>query len=79
MNWLTRQLPAAAAHIHTGKAGKNGPVIIPLMAPGKTGHAAACVHSVNASFIKGMMNHPTSYYLNVHTTDYPNGAVRGQL
>lgn len=73
------KLPAAAAHIHSGKAGKNGPVLVPLMAPGKTGHSAACVHSVNASLIKGMMNHPTSYYLNVHTTNYPNGAVRGQL
>ena len=74
------KLPAAAAHIHAGKAGKNGPVVVPFAtAPGKTGHSAGCVHSVRASLIKGMMNHPTSYYVNVHTTDYPGGAVRGQL
>jgi hypothetical protein len=73
------KLPAAAAHIHAGKAGKIGPVVVPFMAPGKTGHAASCVHSVRAALIKGMENHPTSYYVNVHTTDYPGGAVRGQL
>jgi hypothetical protein len=74
------KLPTAAAHIHAGKAGKNGPVVVPFAtSPGKTGHTAGCVHSVRASLIKGMMNHPTSYYVNVHTTDYPGGAVRGQL
>ena len=73
------KLPAAAAHIHAGKAGKNGPVVVSLVAPGTTGHSSGCVHAVNASLIKGMMNHPTSYYVNVHTTDYPGGAVRGQL
>jgi hypothetical protein len=74
------KLPAAADHIHAGKAGKSGPVVVPFAtAPGKTGHTAGCVHSVRVSLIKGMMNHPTSYYVNVHTTDYPAGAVRGQL
>jgi hypothetical protein len=74
------KLPAATAHIHAGKAGKSGPVVVPFAtAPGKTGHSSGCVHSVRASLIKGMMNHPTSYYVNVHTTNYPNGAVRGQL
>lgn len=74
------KLPAAAAHIHAGKAGKSGPVVVPFAtAPGKTGHASGCVHSVRAALIKGMENHPTSYYVNVHTTDFPAGAVRGQL
>jgi hypothetical protein len=74
------KLPAAAAHIHAGKAGTNGPIVVPFAtAPGKTGHSSGCVHSVRPALIKGMENHPTSYYVNIHTTDHPNGAVRGQL
>jgi hypothetical protein len=74
------KLPAVAAHIHAGKMGKNGPIAVPFpTAPGKTGHAMGCVKNVRAALIKGMENHPTSYYVNVHTTDYPGGAVRGQL
>jgi hypothetical protein len=74
------KLPVAAAHIHAGKAGKVGPVVVPFaVVPGTTGHASGCVHSVRAALIKGMENHPTAYYVNVHTTDHPDGAVRGQL
>ena len=27
----------------------------------------------------GNPREPRNYYVNVHTTDYPNGAIRGQL
>ncbi len=73
------KLPAEAAHIHTGKAGKAGPVVVPLGAPHKNGRASGCVHSVRSALIKGMMHHPSSYYVNVHTSNYPGGAIRGQL
>lgn len=35
-------LPAAAAHIHRGRAGENGPVVIPLPTPGEDGRAEGC-------------------------------------
>lgn len=74
------KLPAIAAHIHTGKAGKIGPISVPFpTAPGKTGKATGCVSHVRSALIKGMESHPTSYYVNVHTAQYPGGAVRGQL
>src|SRR5579859_251667 len=73
------KLPAIAAHIHAGKAGKIGPVVVPFpTAPGRNGKATGCVKNVKATLIKAIDSHPSSYYVNVHTTQYPGGAVRGQ-
>jgi hypothetical protein len=72
-------LPALAAHIHAGKAGVNGPIVIPFpTAPGKTGKATGCV-TVKATLLNTIAHHSSSYYVNVHTAAYPNGAVRGQI
>lgn len=73
------KLPAVAAHIHSGGAGKEGPIVVPFPTfPGRTGRAAGCT-TARASLLKGIANHPASYYVNVHTAAYPGGAVRGQL
>lgn len=73
------KLPAEAAHIHAGKAGVSGNVLITLAPPKKNGKVSGCVSHVNSNLIKAMEKHPASYYVNVHTSDYPLGAVRGQL
>lgn len=68
---------ATAAHIHVGSAGKNGPVVLPLQTP----DAKATVHCTiaKASLAQDMAKNPASYYVNVHTQKYGNGAIRGQL
>jgi hypothetical protein len=71
-------LPATAAHIHVGATGINGNVVVPLKAPDATGAASGCVNSTR-SLVAAILANPSGYYANVHTTDYPNGAVRGQL
>jgi hypothetical protein len=37
------------------------------------------VSGVDRSLIKAILTYPQDYYVNVHTTDFPDGADRGQL
>lgn len=70
-----------AAHIHQGRAGRNGPVVIKLKAPesGDPGSASGCVDNVDRILLQTIHAHPWAYYVNVHSGAYPDGAVRGQL
>ena len=68
--------PATAAHIHQGVAGANGPVLVTLNPP-TSGSSSNCVQDfVNAPLIAA---NPAGFYVNIHNTEFPNGAVRGQL
>jgi len=69
--------PATAAHIHKGAPDQAGPVVVTLTAP-TDGSSKDCV-SADAELIKDIRQNPGSYYVNVHTQDFPAGAVRGQL
>ncbi len=71
-------LPAAAAHIHEGARGVAGDVVVPLTAPDANGTANGSA-AVDAALMQRMMDNPAGFYVNVHTTDFPGGAVRGQL
>ena len=69
-----------AAHIHRGGPDVAGPVIQPLEQPatGDPGASSACVR-ISRSLARGLRRNPSRFYVNVHTADLPNGAVRGQL
>jgi hypothetical protein len=70
------QLPAIAAHIHLGAPDVAGPVVVPLTPPNARGISFGCVRDADADAIAG---NPAGYYVNVHTVNFPAGAVRGQL
>ena len=72
-------LPAIAAHIHQGQGGVAGPVVVTLTPPGATGTSAGCIGGLSKALLTAILANPGDYYVNVHTTDYPNGAIRGQL
>jgi len=69
-----------AAHIHRGGKDVAGPVVQPLEQPatGDPGASSACIR-ISRSLARGLRRTPGRYYVNVHTADLPNGAVRGQL
>jgi CHRD domain len=71
-------LPAMAAHIHVAPAGVAGPVVVPLITPDSDGSVEGCVSAPRA-LIKQILKNHAGYYVNVHTSDYPAGAIRGQL
>ena len=70
-------LQAVAMHIHKGKAGANGPVVVPLD-PTKIGAGKTCT-AVAAALLADIAEYPSDYYFNAHTAAYPAGALRGQL
>ncbi|MBA3739390.1 MAG: CHRD domain-containing protein [Actinobacteria bacterium] len=71
-------LPAIGAHIHLAPVTAAGPVVVPLTPPDSTGTSSGCT-TVDRELAKAIAKDPGAYYVNVHTTDYPAGALRGQL
>lgn len=75
-----------AAHIHKGKAGENGPVVANLAWP-QDGQAADCLDArlrpaqfpLGDAVVADILANPQNYYVNVHNTKFPSGAIRGQL
>jgi hypothetical protein len=69
-----------AAHIHKGRSNRNGPPLVTLTEPssGDPGASSGCV-PVDTADAKAILKNPRKYYANVHTTDFGDGAVRGQL
>ena len=68
-----------AMHIHEGGAGEAGPVVIALTAPSSgDGSAQACTDA-ETGVLARLTAQPQSFYVNVHTGRFPDGAVRGQL
>lgn len=72
-------LPATGAHIHLiNPATGFGGVVVPLSAPDATGHSSGCA-TADRDLIKDIIQNPEKYYVNVHSTEFPAGAVRGDL
>jgi uncharacterized protein (TIGR03437 family) len=76
-------------HIHRGAAGTNGPVTIDstLMATQDPSGSAGVmrqgqIRPDNAAALataNDMLTDPSGFYVNLHTTQFPGGAIRGQL
>ena len=74
---LKRVGTTVAGHIHKGRSGKAGDVFIALFAK-PTKHPKGCA-SAPAREIRDVLEHPSRYYVNVHTAKFQAGAARGQL
>ena len=65
------------AHIHKGPAPGNGPSVITLFT-GPGGHLSDCVTWTEKRLAE-IASNPSNFYVNLSTTEYPDGALRGQL
>jgi hypothetical protein len=66
---------ATAAHIHKGKAGKSGPVLVALCGPCKSPVVKTVTVTSNQ---RDAIEHGATY-VNVHTTKNAGGEIRGQI
>jgi len=70
---------ATEAHLHEGIAGETGAVKLKLKPPGADGSSRECIRGLGEMFIRHISKNPSNYYVDVHYSEFPDGAVRGQL
>jgi hypothetical protein len=77
--WTGIDGTVVAAHIHLAPVGTPGPVVVPLFAGTFEGTdmARGCV-SANG-LADDILANPSAFYINIHSTVYPAGAIRTQL
>lgn len=70
-----------AGHIHIAPAGVNGPVVQSLFQGGPTSEEQIMQSGEvsNPTLGAAICANPSAYYVNYHTTQFPGGAIRGQL
>ncbi|MEN3972056.1 CHRD domain-containing protein [Sphingomicrobium sp. XHP0235] len=71
-----RNVTPTAAHIHQGVKGATGGPVLELKA--EDGMWTGCSEGTEA-LQNGIEAMPSNYYVQIHSAQYPNGAIRGQL
>src|SRR5690606_42143393 len=72
-----------AAHVHRAPRGESGPVVVPFFAAGKAlpsgTNGVAGSTPPPAAVGRRIWKNPKDWYVNLHTKQFPGGAIRGQL
>jgi len=64
------------AHIHKGAAAEDGPSVVTLFTgPGKLHDCLTWTQK----WVDQIVANPANFYVNLYTTEFPEGALRGQL
>ena len=81
LTWQNLDGTVQHAHIHDAPAGQNGGVVVPLFVDQSfpmTGSFSDCVEGARG-VLRQILRDPSGFYVNVHDTIRPTGAIRGQL
>jgi hypothetical protein len=74
--------PPTAAHIHEGRRGVAGDIVVELKTPSRVADgvfiSSGC-EEISRALSRDLRMHPAHYYVNVHNNPFPAGAIRGQL
>lgn len=73
-----------AAHIHEAPSNAQGDIRISFFHFGEPIDLEGCtegtaLHAFDRARLKDIIQHPQNYYVNIHTTAFTGGAIRGQL
>jgi CHRD domain-containing protein len=68
---------ATAAHIHRGGPGVAGPPVVKIDTPDDN-DSDDC-DTVSDELVDEIRHNPGGFYVNVHTAQHPDGAIRGQV
>jgi hypothetical protein len=68
-------------HVHNAPAGSNGSIVFNIQGLGGTftNGKLTGTFPITPSIATDMLANPQNYYANVHTSQFPGGAIRGQL
>jgi len=71
-------------HVHQAKKGVNGPIVVESGVASFTdadgdGNVTTVVTGVSPTLLQAILNKPRDYYVNLHTSVNPGGALRDQL
>jgi hypothetical protein len=88
LNWR-RIGPPTRAHIHEGRRGVAGDIVVTLFEngtdpnfeplPSSIKGVRGCTEGVERALIRDIRDHPRQFYVNIHNETFPAGAMRGQL
>ena len=76
--------PLIASHIHQAPVTAQGPIKISFFNFGEPIDLEGCSEGstqcpFDRELLEDVVQHPENYYVNVHTSAFPGGAIRGQL
>jgi hypothetical protein len=67
--------PPFTAHIHHAPAGQTGPIVATL----EFGTFGSSCGDIDKRVLQDITSNFDQYYLDIHTDEFPDGAMRGQL
>jgi hypothetical protein len=69
------------AHVHAGARGVDGPVVLPLFTTPRQagGFTSGTVTVSDPTLLAALRSDPSSFYTDLHTNNFRDGAVRAQL
>jgi hypothetical protein len=88
ISWENLDAPVWGGHIHVGAAGTAGGVVVTLFGapilprtdyPGTFTVSDCVTTSASSAQLADILDNPSGYYVNLHTDEFPDGAIRGQL
>jgi hypothetical protein len=88
LSWQNVDGTVTGGHIHVGEAGTAGGVVVSLFGaplddatsfPGTFTFSDCVTATVSAARLADIIDNAEGYYVNVHSTAFPDGAIRGQL